>query len=69
MSYDDMVSKVTPDTKAVIIVHIGGHIAFEIDKIAAYCKEHDIVLLEDCAHAHGAEWNGKTAGSYGQEER
>ena len=65
MSYDDMVSKVTPDTKAVIIVHIGGHIAFEIDKIAAYCKEHDIVLLEDCAHAHGAEWNGKTAGSYG----
>lgn len=65
MSYDDMVSKVTPETKAVIIVHIGGHIAFEIEKIAKYCEEKNIVLIEDCAHAHGAEWNGKTAGSYG----
>lgn len=65
MSYDDMVSKVTSDTKAVIVVHIGGHIAFEIEKIAAYCEEHHIALIEDCAHAHGAEWNGKAAGSYG----
>ncbi len=65
MSYEDMVSKVTSDTKAVIVVHIGGHIAFEIEKIARYCEEHHIALIEDCAHAHGAEWNGKTAGSYG----
>ena len=65
MSYDDMISKVTPNTKAVIVVHIGGHIAFEIDKIVEYCNKHNIALIEDCAHAHGAEWNGKTAGSYG----
>lgn len=65
MNYDDMVSKVTANTKAVIVVHIGGHIAFEIEKIAQYCKMHDIALIEDCAHAHGAEWNGKKAGSYG----
>ena len=65
MNYADMVSKVTPDTKAVIVVHIGGHIAFEIEKIVQYCEEHHIALIEDCAHAHGAEWNGKTAGSYG----
>lgn len=65
MNYEDMVSKVTSDTKAVIVVHIGGHIAFEIEKIAKYCEDHHIALIEDCAHAHGAEWNGKTAGSYG----
>ena len=65
MSYADMVSKVTADTAAVIIVHIGGHIAFEIEKIAKFCEEHNIALIEDCAHAHGASWNGKTAGSYG----
>lgn len=65
MSYEDMVNKVTSDTAAVIVVHIGGHIAFEIEKIAKYCEEHHIALIEDCAHAHGAVWNGKTAGSYG----
>lgn len=65
MSYEDMVSKVTPETKAVIVVHIGGHIAFAIDRIARYCEEHNIALIEDCAHAHGAQWNGRTAGSYG----
>jgi len=65
MSFEDMTKKVTSDTKAVIVVHIGGHIAFEIEKISQYCKEHNIALIEDCAHAHGAEWNGKVAGSWG----
>lgn len=65
LSYNDMVSKITPNTKAVIVVHIGGHIAFEIEKIAKYCKENNIALIEDCAHAHGATWNGQAAGSYG----
>lgn len=65
MNYEDMVNKITSNTKAVMLVHIGGHIAFEVEKIAKYCEEHGIALIEDCAHAHGAEWNGKTAGSYG----
>lgn len=65
MSYEDMVRKVTADTKAVIVVHIGGHIAFDIEKIAEYCKKHHIELIEDCAHAHGAEWNGTPPGGYG----
>lgn len=50
---------------AVWMVHIGGHIAFEIKKIAKFCHEKGIVLLEDCAHAHGASWNGKAPGSWG----
>lgn len=65
LSYEDMIKRVTPQTKAVVVVHIGGHIAFEIEKIAAYCKEHSIYLVEDCAHAHGARWNGRSAGSWG----
>ncbi len=52
-------------TKAVMVVHIGGHIAFEIEGIAAFCREKGIALIEDCAHAHGATFKGKTAGSWG----
>lgn len=49
---------------AVWVVHIGGHIAFQINEIAELCKERGIILLEDCAHAHGASWNGKRPGSW-----
>jgi dTDP-4-amino-4,6-dideoxygalactose transaminase len=50
---------------AVWVVHIGGHIAFEIEEIASLCKEKGIILLEDCAHTHGASWNGKKTGIWG----
>jgi perosamine synthetase len=51
--------------KAAFVVHIGGHIAFEIEKIADYCQANGIFLIEDCAHAHGAGWNGRRPGSFG----
>ena len=51
--------------KAAILVHIGGHIAFDSERIAAYCREHGIFLLEDCAHAHGAEWGERRPGAFG----
>jgi perosamine synthetase len=50
---------------AAVLVHIGGHIAFDSERIAAYCREHGIFLLEDCAHAHGADWDGRRPGTYG----
>lgn len=65
MSFEDMKASITGNTKAVIVVHIGGHIAFQIEEIAAFCKEKGIYLIEDCAHVHGAWWNGKTGGHYG----
>ncbi|MBQ3799938.1 MAG: DegT/DnrJ/EryC1/StrS family aminotransferase [Treponema sp.] len=65
LSYEDLKKKVTPNTKAVIVVHIGGHIAFDVEKIASFCKEKGIELVEDCAHVHGGWWNGKTGGHYG----
>ncbi len=51
--------------RAAFLVHIGGHIAFDSERIAAYCAEHGIFLIEDCAHAHGASWHGRRPGTYG----
>lgn len=66
ISLEDLEKKVELyNPAAVWVVHIGGHIAFDIEKIANLCKAKGIVLLEDCAHAHGASWNGKKAGSWG----
>ncbi|HEX8157323.1 MAG TPA: DegT/DnrJ/EryC1/StrS family aminotransferase [Solirubrobacteraceae bacterium] len=53
------------DPAAVFLVHIGGHIAFDAPAIAALCRERDVTLIEDCAHAHGAQYNGERPGSYG----
>ncbi|MDA3872137.1 MAG: DegT/DnrJ/EryC1/StrS family aminotransferase [Candidatus Marinimicrobia bacterium] len=66
MSYGDFKIKAEKyHPAAVWVVHIGGHIAFDIEKIAEYCKKNNIILLEDCAHAHGASWNGKRPGEWG----
>ncbi len=51
--------------RAAFLVHIGGHLAFESERIAAYCRDAGIFLIEDCAHAHGAAWNGRKPGEYG----
>jgi len=66
VSFDDFVAKAERyRPRAAFVVHIGGHIAFEIERIAAYCRDAGIFLLEDCAHAHGATWNGRRAGTWG----
>jgi perosamine synthetase len=51
--------------RAVMLVHIGGHLAFESERIAELCRAEGIFLIEDCAHAHGASWNGRRPGTYG----
>jgi perosamine synthetase len=51
--------------RAAILVHIGGHIAFDVERIAELCRSEGIFLIEDCAHAHGASWNGRRAGTWG----
>jgi dTDP-4-amino-4,6-dideoxygalactose transaminase len=66
MSFADFEAKAERhQPRAVFLVHIGGHIAFDTPQIAAFCAENGIFLIEDCAHAHGAEWNGRRAGTYG----
>ncbi|MGO9750491.1 MAG: DegT/DnrJ/EryC1/StrS family aminotransferase [Solirubrobacteraceae bacterium] len=66
MSFADFEAKAAREQpKAAFLVHIGGHIAFDSERIAGYCAEHGIFLIEDCAHAHGASWNGRRPGTYG----
>jgi dTDP-4-amino-4,6-dideoxygalactose transaminase len=66
MSFADFEAKAERHRpKAAFVVHIGGHLAFDIARIADYCRAHDIFLIEDCAHAHGATWNGRHPGSWG----
>ena len=66
LSLEDLERKVRLHRPAAVMaVHIGGHIAFEIEAIAQLCRAEGIVLIEDCAHAHGASWNGRKPGSYG----
>ncbi len=66
MSFEDFEAKAERHRpKAAILVHIGGHIAFDAERIAAYCREQEIFLLEDCAHAHGADWGGSRPGGFG----
>jgi dTDP-4-amino-4,6-dideoxygalactose transaminase len=55
---------VTPRTKAVIPVHFAGQPA-DLDAIGAIAREHDLLVLEDAAHAHGASWREEPAGSLG----
>ncbi len=66
MCYEDIVKQYTPHTKALIIVHLFGIITADIEKIQQFCKEKDITLIEDCAQAHGAQWKGKCAGTFGK---
>ena len=64
MSFADFEAKAEQHKpKAAFLVHIGGHIAFDVEQIAAYCEENGIFLIEDCAHAHGASWNGRKPGT------
>lgn len=55
---------ITPRTKAILPVHFGGPPA-DMDRLTAFAAAHGIPLLEDAAHAHGSEWNGRRAGSIG----
>src|SRR3954453_4939816 len=66
MSFADFEAKAERHRpRAAILVHVGGHIAFDAERIAAYCRENGIFLLEDCAHAHGADWSGARPGGFG----
>ncbi len=60
----DVRRRITPKTKAVIVVHPVGLVA-DLDPLAALCKEHGIVLVEDCCLAPGARYRGRHVGSIG----
>lgn len=65
ISYADLISKCTANTKIIILVHLFGIISPDIEAIQELCKERGIILIEDCAQAHGAKWKNAHAGTFG----
>lgn len=57
-------SKVTEYTKAIIAVHLYGHPS-DMDALLEICNEHGLILIEDCAQAHGAEYKARHVGGIG----
>lgn len=55
---------ITPDTKAIICVHLAGWMC-DMDPIMQLARDKDLYVIEDCAQAHGAMYKGKSAGSVG----
>jgi dTDP-4-amino-4,6-dideoxygalactose transaminase len=55
---------ITPRTKAIIAVHMGGHPA-DLDRLSKIAKRHRLALVEDSAHAHATEWRGQRVGTFG----
>lgn len=62
---DDLRRKTTPRTRGIIWVHLTGVIAPTWRAIVDHARSHDLFLIEDAAHAHGAEIDGRPAGSFG----
>ena len=61
---DSLEQRLSPRTRAVIVVHLFGQCA-PLEAIASLCKKKNLVLVEDCAQALGAEYQGRRAGSWG----
>ncbi len=62
---DDIERKITDRTKAICVVHVWGNPA-EMDRISDIAKRRNIAIIEDCSHAHGAIYNGKAVGTWGE---
>lgn len=64
MDPEDVARKVTDRTKVIMPVHIGGY-PVDMDPIMEIAQEHDIVVIEDAAHAFGAKYKGRMVGTIG----
>ena len=62
LDVEDIKEKITDKTKAIIPVHYGGH-PCDMDPIMEIAEDHNLIVIEDAAHACGAEYNGKKIGS------
>ena len=64
MDVNQIESKITPLTKAIMTVHIYGH-PVDMDPVLYIAKKHNLTIIEDAAEVHGAEYKGRKAGSIG----
>lgn len=65
LNADKLEKYITTKTKAILGVHLYGQ-PFDVEKILKICKKYNLYLIEDCAQAHGATFNGKKVGSFGR---
>jgi len=65
LDIEDVKQRLTENTRAVILVHIGGVITPEVYELQHLCEERGLYLIEDCAHAHGCAINGQKVGTLG----
>lgn len=64
MDDNEIESKITKNTKAIIVTHLYGQ-ATKMDKIISLCDKYNLYLLEDCAQSHYAEYKRKKVGTFG----
>ncbi len=64
MNVDELESKITSRTKAILVVHLYG-LPVEMDKIIEIAAKYDLKIVEDAAEMHGQTYNGKYCGSFG----
>ena len=64
LSAEQLEAAITPRTRAIIPVHLYGQPA-DLEPIRAVARRHDLVVIEDCAQAHGARYQGRPVGSFG----
>ncbi len=64
MDVSQIESRITPRTRAIMVVHIYGHPA-DMDPVLEIAKKHGLVVIEDAAEAHGAEYKGSRCGGFG----
>jgi dTDP-4-amino-4,6-dideoxygalactose transaminase len=65
VSPDDISSKITPRTKAIIVVHFAGH-PCDMDEIVNISEKNNLILIEDVAHAIGGKYKGRMCGTFGR---
>jgi perosamine synthetase len=61
---EDVRRKITPRTKALMVVHLYGH-PCEMDELVSICNEFNLYLIEDCAEAFGTYYKGRHVGTFG----
>jgi dTDP-4-amino-4,6-dideoxygalactose transaminase len=61
---DQIEERITKKTKALMVVHMYGH-PVELGPVVEICKKKNVLLIEDCSHAHSAEYKGKRVGTFG----
>lgn len=61
---EDLAARVTPRTRGILVVHLYG-LPVDLDPVLALARENNLLVIEDCSHAHGAKLDGRRVGSFG----